>query len=101
MISLNHYLIVAALMFVLGLVGVMKRQNLIMLFFSTEILLNAANVALVAISSFYNDIGGQIFAMLIIAIAASEMAVGLGLLILWYKKRHSIEIDSLSMMRDE
>ncbi|WP_456058034.1 NADH-quinone oxidoreductase subunit NuoK [Campylobacter hominis] len=101
MISLNHYLIVAALMFVLGLVGVMKRQNLIMLFFSTEILLNAANVALVAISSFYNDIGGQIFAMLIIAIAASEMAVGLGLLILWYKKRHSIEIDSLSTMRDE
>ena len=101
MISLNHYLIVAALMFVLGLVGVMKRQNLIMLFFSTEILLNAANVALVAISSFYNDIGGQIFAMLIIAIAASEMAVGLGLLILLYKKRHSIEIDSLSMMRDE
>lgn len=101
MISLNHYLIVAALMFVLGLVGVMKRQNLIMLFFSTEILLNAANVALAAISSFYNDIGGQIFAMFIIAIAASEMAVGLGLLILWYKKRHSIEIDSLSMMRDE
>ena len=101
MISLNHYLIVAALMFVLGLVGVMKRQNLIMLFFSTEILLNAANVALAAISSFYNDIGGQIFAMFIIAIAASEMAVGLGLLILWYKKRHSIEIDSLSTMRDE
>ncbi len=101
MISLNHYLIVAALMFVIGLVGVMKRQNLIMLFFSTEILLNAANVALAAISSFYNDIGGQIFAMFIIAIAASEMAVGLGLLILWYKKRHSIEIDSLSTMRDE
>ena len=101
MISLNHYLIVAALMFVLGLVGVMKRQNLMMLFFSTEILLNAANVALAAISSFYNDIGGQIFAMFIIAIAASEMAVGLGLLILWYKKRHSIEIDSLSTMRDE
>lgn len=101
MISLNHYLIVAALMFVIGLVGVMKRQNLIMLVFSTEILLNAANVALAAISSFYNDIGGQIFAMFIIAIAASEMAVGLGLLILWYKKRHSIEIDSLSTMRDE
>ena len=101
MISLNHYLIVAALMFVLGLVGVMKRQNLIMLFFSTEILLNVANVALAAISRFYNDIGGQIFAMFIIAIAASEMAVGLGLLILWYKKRHSIEIDSLSTMRDK
>lgn len=99
MISLNHYLIVAALMFVLGLIGVMKRQNLIMLFFSTEILLNAANVALVAISSFYNDASGQIFAMFIIAVAASEIAVGLGLLILWYKKNRSIELDSLASMK--
>ena len=87
MISLNHYLIVALLMFILGLIGVMKRQNLIMLFFSTEILLNSANIALVAISKFYENINGQIFAIFIIAVAASEIAVGLGLLILWYKKR--------------
>lgn len=99
MISLNHYLIVAAFMFVLGLIGVMKRQNLIMLFFSTEILLNAANVALVAISSYYNDASGQIFAIFIIAVAASEIAVGLGLLILWYKKTGSIELDSLANMK--
>ena len=75
--GLNHYLIVAAMMFGLGLAGMMKRRNLIMLFFSSEILLNAANLALV-----------------IVAIAASEMAVGLGLLILWYKKTGSIELDS-------
>ena len=98
MISLNHYLIVALLMFILGLIGIMKRQNLIMLFFSTEILLNAANVALVAISKFYENINGQIFAIFIIAVAASEMAVGLGLLILWYKKTGSIELDSLDNM---
>ena len=101
MISLNHYLIVASLMFILGLIGVMKRQNLIMLFFSTEILLNAANVALVAISSYIDNINGQIFAIFIIAVAASEMAVGLGLLILWYKKNGSIELDSFVNMKGE
>ncbi|MBQ2431408.1 MAG: NADH-quinone oxidoreductase subunit NuoK [Campylobacter sp.] len=101
MISLNHYLILASLMFVLGLIGVLKRQNLIMLFFSTEILLNSANVALVAISKYLENIDGQIFAIFIIAVAASEMAVGLGLLILWYKKTGSIELESLTNMKGE
>lgn len=100
MITLNHYLIVSALMFTLGLIGIMKRKNLIMLFFSTEILLNAANVAFVAIGHYYKDATGQIFAMFIIAVAASEVAVGLGLLIMWYKKNGSIEIDSLSNMKE-
>ncbi|MCD8212935.1 MAG: NADH-quinone oxidoreductase subunit NuoK [Campylobacter sp.] len=99
MITLSHYLIVAALMFVLGLIGIMKRNNLIMLFFSSEILLNAANVALAAISKFYNDMTGQIFAFFIIAVAASEVAVGLGLLVLWYKKTGSIELNSMNNMR--
>ena len=101
MISLNHYLILASLMFILGLIGVLKRQNLIMLFFSTEILLNSANVALVAISKYLENIDGQIFAIFIIAVAASEMAVGLGLLILWYKKTGSIEFESLTNMKGE
>ena len=101
MISLNHYLILASLMFILGLIGVLKRQNLIMLFFSTEILLNSANVELVAISKYLENIDGQIFAIFIIAVAASEMAVGLGLLILWYKKTGSIELESLTNMKGE
>lgn len=101
MTSLNHYLILASLMFILGLIGVLKRQNLIMLFFSTEILLNSANVALVAISKYLENIDGQIFAIFIIAVAASEMAVGLGLLILWYKKTGSIELESLTNMKGE
>ncbi len=92
--GLNHYLIVAAMMFGLGLAGMMKRRNLIMLFFSSEILLNAANLALVAVAKFYDNINGEIFALFIVVIAASEMAVGLGLLILWYKKTGSIELDS-------
>lgn len=100
MITLNHYLIVSAIMFSLGIFGIMKRTNLIMLFFSTEILLNAANVALAAISKFNADMTGQIFAFFIIAVAASEVAVGLGLLVLWYKKTGSIEISSMKSMRD-
>lgn len=98
-LSLTHYLVVSGLMFALGLVGVLRRKNLLMLFFSTEILLNAANVGFVAVSKFYGDLNGQMFAFFIIAIAASEVAVGLGLLILWYKRTGSLDLDSLQMMR--
>ena len=99
MITLTHYLVVAGAMFAIGLVGIMRRKNLLMLFFSTEILLNAANVGFAAVSKFYGDITGQIFAFLIIAVAASEVAVGLGLLVLWYKRTGSIDLDSLQIMK--
>lgn len=99
MIGLNHYLIVSVMMFMLGLVGILKRRNLIMLFISTEILLNAGNVALVAIGKFREDMIGQVFALFVLAIAATELAVGLALLIRWYKKTGSIELDSLSNLK--
>ncbi len=97
--TLTHYLIVAGLMFCLGLVGVLRRKNLLLLFFSTEIMLNAANVGFVAVSKFYGDLSGQMFAFFIIAIAASEVAVGLGLLILWYKRTGSLDLNSLKIMK--
>ena len=99
MITLNHYLILSGVLFCIGLVGILKRRNLIMLFFSTEILLNSANIALVAISKFSANLNGQIAALFIIAIASSEAVVGLGLLILWYKKTGSIELESLDSMK--
>jgi NADH-quinone oxidoreductase subunit K len=77
----------------------MKRKNLLMLFFSTEILLNAVNIGFVAVGHYYGDLSGQMFAFFIIAVAASEIAVGLGLLILWYKKTGSVDLDSLQMMK--
>lgn len=98
-LTLTHYLIVSGFMFALGLVGILKRKNLLMLFFSTEILLNAANVGFVAISKFYGDLSGQMFAFFIIAIAASEVAVGLGLLVLWYKRTGSTNLDTLQTMK--
>ncbi len=99
MITLTHYLVLSAILFSIGLVGVMKRKNLLMLFFSTEILLNAVNIGFVAVGHYYGDLSGQMFAFFIIAVAASEIAVGLGLLILWYKKTGSVDLDSLQMMK--
>ena len=95
---LNDYLILSAIIFVIGLIGVLRRKNLIMLFFATEIMLNAVNIALAAISKFHGDLTGQMFAFFIIAIAASEVAIGLGLLILWFKRRNSINLDTLESM---
>ncbi len=98
MITLTHYLVVATIMFGIGMVGVIRRKNLLMLFFATEILLNSVNVALAAISNAYGDLTGQMFAFFIIAIAASEVAVGLGLLIVWYKRKNRLDLDELTTM---
>ena len=99
MIVLNHYLLLSAILFAVGAVGIMRRKNLLMLFFSTEIMLNAANIALVAISKYYGNMDGQIFALFIIAIAASEVAVGLGLLIIMYRKHKSLDLEKISTMK--
>lgn len=99
MISLGHYLILSGLMFSIGLAGVLRRKNILMLFFSTEIMLNAINVGFVAIGSFMGDINGQMFAIFIIAIAASEVAIGLGLVIMWFKKYKTLDIDNLNIMK--
>ncbi len=99
MITLTHYLVLSGILFVIGLVGVIRRKNLLMLFFSTEIMLNAVNVGLAAISKFHQDLTGQIFAFFIIAVAASEVAVGLGLLVLWYKRNGSIDLETLQKMK--
>ncbi|MGP1450575.1 MAG: NADH-quinone oxidoreductase subunit NuoK [Wolinella sp.] len=99
MITLNHYIILSAFLFIIGLIGVMRRKNLLMLFFSTEIMLNAVNIGLVATGRYMGDVAGEMFALFIVAVAASEVAVGLGLLILWYKKHGSLDLDSLQVMR--
>lgn len=98
-ITLNHYLVLATILFGIGLYGVMRRKNLLMLFFATEILLNSVNIGFAAISHYYGDLTGQMFAFFVIAIAASEVAVGLGLLIVWYKRHNSIDLDEMTMMR--
>ena len=98
MITLTHYLVISALLFVIGLIGVMRRKNLLMLFFSTEILLNSVNIGFVALSHYMNDLSGQMFAFFVVAIAASEVAVGLGLLILLYKRKGTLDLDVIQNM---
>lgn len=98
-LTLNDYLILSTIIFIIGLVGVVRRKNLLMLFFSTEIMLNAVNIGLAAISKFHGDLTGQMFAFFIVAIAASEVAVGLGLLILLYKRKGTINLDSIVSMK--
>lgn len=99
MIVLNHYLLLSVILFAIGGIGIMRRKNLLMLFFSTEILLNSANIALVSISKYYGSLDGQIFALFIIAIAASEVAVGLGLLIIMYRRYRTLDLDKISAMK--
>ncbi len=99
MIELNDYLILSGLLFTIGLVGVLRRRNLLMLFFATEVMLNAANIAFAATSHYYNDLSGQMFAFFIIAVAASEVAVGLGLLVVLYKKHGTLNLDDLASMK--
>ncbi len=99
MITLTHYMVLAGILFSIGLLGVIRRKNLLMLFFSTEIMLNAANLGFVAVSKYIGDLSGQMFAFFIIAVAASEVAVGLGLLVLWYKRKQTIDLDSLQSMK--
>ena len=98
-IGLNHYLVLSTILFAIGLVGVMRRKNLLMLFFSTEILLNSVNIAFAAIAHYYGDLTGQMFAFFVIAIAASEVAVGLGLLIVWHKRYNNIDLDFMTTMK--
>lgn len=99
MIGLNHYLVLSSILFAIGLVGVIRRKNLLMLFFATEIMLNAINIAFAAISIHYNDLAGQMFAFFIIAVAASEVAVGLGLLVVLFKKYGILDLDDFSVMK--
>ena len=97
-ITLNDYLALSTIIFAIGMFGAIRRKNLLMLFFSTEIMLNAVNIGMAAISKFHGDLTGQMFAFFIVAIAASEVAVGLGLLILWFKRKNTLNLDSLQSM---
>jgi NADH-quinone oxidoreductase subunit K len=98
-VGLQHYLIVSALLFTLGLLGVMTRRNLLVLYMSLEMMLNAGNLALVAFSRFNHDINGQVMVFFIITVAAAEVAVGLALIVALYRKRQSVQVEDLTTMK--
>lgn len=92
-IGAQHYLVLSALLFTLGLVGILTRRNLITVLMSIELLLNSVNLNLVAFAQQRGDLAGQVFAVFTIAVAAGEAAVGLGILLALYRLRSTTELD--------
>lgn len=97
--GLEHYLTVSAALFCLGLLGVILRRNLLIMYMSLELMLNAANLALVAFSRFNNDLDGQIMVFFIITVAAAEVAVGLALIVALYRKKQTAHVEDLVTLR--
>ena len=99
MIGLEHYLVVSVVLFCLGLLGVVIRRNLIVMYMGLELMLNAANLALVAFSHYRNNLDGQIMVFFIITVAAAEVAVGLALVVALYRKRQTNNVNDLTSMK--
>ena len=98
-VGLEQYLTVSFLMFALGLLGVIMRRNLLVIYMSLELMLNAANLALVSFSRFNNNLNGQILVFFIITVAAAEVSVGLALIVALYRRRQSAHVEDLTTMK--
>jgi len=98
-IGLEHYLVVSGILFCLGLAGVIVRRNLLVIYMGLELMLNAANLALVAFSRFTNNLDGQVFVFFVITVAAAEVAVGLALIVALYRKRQTAHVEDLTTMK--
>ena len=98
-VTLEHYLVVSALLFALGLLGVITRRNLLIIYMGLELMLNAANLALVAFSRFNNNLDGQVFVFFIITVAAAEVAVGLALIVALYRRHQTAHVEDLQFMK--
>ena len=99
MITPTHYMLLSAALFMIGVAGVMLRRNIIVIFMSIELILNAVNINLIAFGARTGDPAGQVFALFVIAIAAAEVGVGLAIVLLLYRNRQSIDLDEVSSMR--
>ena len=99
-ITLGHYLTVAAILFSLGIFGILlNRKNMIAILMSIELMLLAVNINLVAFSSFLGDLTGQVFAMFVLTVAAAETAIGLAIMIAYFRNRGSIEVEDVNVMK--
>ena len=98
-IPLNYYLILSAILFTIGVVGVLIKRNPIVIFMCVELMLNAVNLTFVAFSRYHNDLGGQMMVIFVMAVAAAEVAVGLGILVSIFRNRTSINVDEIDLMK--
>ena len=99
-IGLGHYLSVAAILFTLGILGIfLNRKNVIVILMSIELILLAVNINLVAFSAFLGDLTGQIMAMFVLTVAAAEAAIGLAVVVIYFRNRGSIEVEDVNLMK--
>ena len=98
-VPLALYLAVSGALFLLGLLGVMTRRNPLLLLLSVELLLNSANLALVAFSRYWNTTDGQVFALVVMVVAAAEVVIGLGLVVAVFRQRIALDVDQMSSMK--
>jgi len=99
MVPLSSYLILSAILFTIGVVGFLLRRNTIIIFMSIELMLNAANLALVAFSRFLHSMDGQVFVFFVMSVAAAEAAVGLAIIIAVYRTRETVNADEMNLMK--
>ncbi len=99
MIPLSYYIILSAIVFATGLVGVLIRRNIILILLSVELMLNATNINFVAFSHYLHNVAGQVFVFFALTVAAAEVAVGLAIIIALYRAKSSINVDDFSILR--
>ncbi len=99
MIGLHHYLAVSAILFSIGLIGLLTRRNVLMILLSIELILNAANLSFVTFSSFLGDLSGQVVVFFTMIVAAAEVTVGLAIVVLFFRKKGTTNIDELKTLK--
>ena len=97
--QLNEFLILSAFLFCTGIYGVLARRNGVLVLMSVELMLNAVNINLVAFSAFLHDLTGQVFALLVLTVAAAEAAIGLAILVVYFRNRGSIAVEDVNIMK--
>jgi NADH-quinone oxidoreductase subunit K len=99
MITQTHYLVLSSALFMIGVIGVLTRRNIIVIFMSIELMLNAVNINLIAFSYQLQNTIGQVFAIFVICVAAAEAAVGLGIILAFYRNKETVNIEEMNLMR--
>lgn len=99
MVPLSYYLILSAFVFSVGVAGVLVRRNAIVIFMSIELMLNAVNLTFLSFSKFQNDLTGHIFVLMVITVAAAEVAIGLAIIILLFRNRGTINVDEINLLK--
>ena len=99
MVPLSYYLLLSAILFSIGVVGVLIRRNVLIMFMSIELMLNAVNLSFVAFSRFLDSLEGQIFVFLVMAVAAAEVAVGLAIIICIFRNKATVNVDEINLMK--